>query len=245
MKNLHTEKITINDTNINFNSVVPITELMKLFQIATFNHSQQIELDHETMKEKSNAFWVVTKMKLCLNGDIHSQDKVSVTTWTHELGTIRALRDCTIKNGKSIKVKGVAEWCCLDYETRKIRKLSSIVYPELEMKKTTKNNITFSNMREEVSAKNKVYSKTIRSTDIDLNNHTNNMVYNKIAFDALTVEEQNNFDVKEYEIYFINESYEGDVIDVYKKKVKSYYYIEGKIAEKTIFKAVIKFKNKK
>ena len=245
MQNVHTEKLTINDTNINFNSIVPVTELMKLFQIATFNHSQQIELDHDTMLKKSNAFWVVTKMKLCLNDNIRSQEKVSVTTWTHELGTIRAMRDCLIKIGRTVKVKGVAEWCCLDYETRKIRKLSSIVYPNLEMKKTTKNNITFSNLREDVGEKNKVYSKTIRSTDIDLNNHTNNMVYNTITFDALSIEEQKNFDVKEYEVYFVNESYEGDIIDVYKKKVRNYIYIEGKTGDKTIFRSVIKVKNRK
>ena len=54
----------INDTNVDFNSVVPVNELIRFFQIATFNHSNEIELDHKTMQEKSNAFWVITKMKL-------------------------------------------------------------------------------------------------------------------------------------------------------------------------------------
>ena len=66
MKNWHTEKLLINDANVDFDSKVSITELMKFFQIATFNHSQKIELDHETMLKKSNAFWVVTKMKVIL-----------------------------------------------------------------------------------------------------------------------------------------------------------------------------------
>ena len=40
MKNWHTEKFIINDTNVDFNETVSILEIMKMFQVATFNHSQ-------------------------------------------------------------------------------------------------------------------------------------------------------------------------------------------------------------
>ena len=245
MKNWHTEKLLINDTNVDFNSIVPVTELMKMFQIATFNHSQQIELDHNTMLEKSGAFWVVTKMKLSLNGEIKSQDKISLTTWTHELGAVRALRDCVFKNKNSIKVKANAEWCCLDAETRKLRKLNSIVYPDLEMEKTNNLNLTFSNLKEDVNEKDFVYSKKILATDVDLNNHTNNMRYNYMVLDAFSVEELKAFRIKEYEIYFVNESYEQDEINIYKKKIKNGFYVEGKILDKTIFRSVLKTKKKR
>ena len=65
-----------------------------------------------------------------------------------------------------------------------------------------------------------------------------------MAMDAFTVEELKSFNIKEYEIYFVNESREGDNIDIYKKKVKNYYYLEGRCSEKTIFKVVIKFTKK-
>ncbi|MBQ8615422.1 MAG: hypothetical protein IJ415_02530 [Clostridia bacterium] len=244
MKNWHTEKITIDDTNVNFESVVPVTELIRFFQIATFNHSNEIGLDHVSMQEKSNAFWVITKMKVVLNDNIQVADKLLVTTWTHELGGVRALRDCLIKKGNSIKAKATSEWCCLDFETRKLRKMNSIHYPELEMQKTNNLNTEFTNMREEVSEKDYVYTKIVRSTDVDINNHTNNLRYNFMALDAFSVEDLKSIDMKEYEIYFVNESYEGDKIDVFKKRVKNYYYVEGRIQDKTIFRAVIKYKKK-
>lgn len=244
MKNWHKEKFLINDTNLDCNSSVSITELIKFFQITTFNHSRVMGLDHNSMIKNSNAFWVITKLKLFLNGEVHSQDNISVTTWTHEVGAVRALRDCVIKNKNSTKVKATSEWCCLDYETRRLRKMSSICYPKLEMEKTNNLNTTFTNMREEVTEKDFVYSKIIRATDIDLNNHTNNLKYNFMALDAFSVEEFKTINIKEYEIYFVNESYEGDKIDVYKKRIKNYYYVEGKNQDATIFKVVIKFKKK-
>ena len=104
MKNWHTEKFLIDDTMVDFKEVVPITELIKIFQITTFNHSNIMGLDHVSMIEKSNAFWVVTKIKICVNSPIKTKDKISATTWTHELGGVRALRDCVIKNKNSIKI---------------------------------------------------------------------------------------------------------------------------------------------
>ena len=245
MKNWHSEKFLVDDTMVDFTETVPITELIKMFQITTFNHSNIMGLDHVSMIENSNAFWVVTKIKVYLNSKIKTQDKITATTWTHELGGVRALRDCVIKSKNSIKAKCTSEWCCLDYETRKLRKMNSIHYPELEMEKTNNLNTVFTNMREEVSEKDFVYSKIIRAGDIDLNNHTNNLKYNYMALDCFSVEELKHIEIKEYEIYFVNESYEGNKIDVFKKKVKNYFYIEGRIEDKIIFKSVIKVKKKR
>ncbi len=245
MKNWLTTKLEIDETNVDFSLSVPIPELMKFFEVATFKHSNLMGLDHIAMEKNSNAFWVVTKMKVIPKNKIVNKEKINITTWTHELGTARALRDCVIKCGNSVKAKFTAEWCCLDLETRRIRKMSTINYPNLDMQKTNNLNLVFTNMRENVDNSNFVYTKIIRSTDIDVNNHTNNLRYNYMTMDAFTVEELKQIDIKEYEIYFVNESYENDKIDVYKKKIKNYFYVEGKIEDKTIFKSVIKFKKKK
>ena len=66
-----------------------------------------------------------------------------------------------------------------------------------------------------------------------------------IALDSFTLEELQTKTIKEYEIYFANETRIGDKIDVYKKKVKGYYYIEGKRDNQTIFRVVIKFSKRK
>lgn len=245
MKNWLTTKLTIDETNVDFTLSVPITELIKFFEVATFKHSNLMGLDHVSMEKHSNAFWVVSKMKVIPKNKIVNDEKITITTWTHELGTVRALRDCVIKSGNTVKAKFTAEWCCLDWDTRHIRKMSTINYPQLEMEKTNYLNTVFTNMRENVDKSNYIYTREIRSTDIDVNNHTNNLKYNYIAIDAFTVDELKSVDIKEYEIYFVNESHQGDKIDVYKKKVKNYYYIEGKILDKTIFKVVIKFAKKK
>jgi len=244
MKNLHTEKLVVNDTNVNFEMKLSITEIIRFLQLTTFNHSNIIELDHKTMQEKSNAFWVITKLKVKLNKSVSSGETIKVATWTQPLSTIRAIRDFKIKQKNCVIAKACAEWCCLDLNTRRIRKLSTIQYPNLEMVEKGTSNLTFNNLNQEYSSNNYAYSRTIRSSDIDINNHTNNLKYNTIAIDAFSVEELKTFEIKEYEIHFVNESKEGDVINVYKKKIGNTYFIEGVTEEKVIFKVCLKIKKR-
>ncbi len=244
MNNWHTERLIIDDTYVNHEMKVPVTELMKLFEVATFNHSNEMGLDHVSMEKMSHAFWVVTKMKVILLSPIVTNEKVSVTTWTRELGTARALRDCVIKSKNKVKAKFLAEWCCLDWDTRKLRRMNTICYPELVMEKKDYVKTEFTNIKEEMGEKDFVYTRIIRATDIDVNLHTNNLKYNYMALDAFSIEELNSFDIKEYEIYFVNESHEGDKINIYKKKTKNYFLIEGKTEEKIIFRVVMKVKRK-
>ena len=237
--------MTVDDTNLDNELKVPVIELMRMLEIATFNHADNIGLDHDSMIRENNAFWVISKMKLLIKDDLHSHDKLTIKTWTHTPGMLRFNRNCILKVKNSIKVKAAAEWCCLDYETRKPRKASSIKYPELEMVEKSELNLPYTNLKLDLVESDYVYTKKIRATDIDINNHTNNLKYNFIAFDAFTIEELKSIVIKEYEIYFVNESKYLDEIKVYKKKIKNYYYIEGRIGDKTIFRTVIKYANKK
>ena len=245
MKNLYLEKHTTNDVELDVKEKLSITEILKLLQRVTFSHSQLIGLDHQTMIDRDNAFWVITKMKIICNHSIGANQKLTLRTWTRFPQVVRFLRDLQIKEKNKILVNGVSERCCLDYNTRKLRRSNSIKYPDLQMVETKENKLTFSNLKVDVTKKDFVYTKTIMPTDIDVNLHTNNLKYNVIALDALSLNDLQNKTIKEYEVYFVNESKLGDKIDVYKKQVKNLTYIEGRREESTIFKVIIKFNKKR
>ena len=238
MKNYHSEKLTINDSQQDLCNKVSIYEIVKMIQMATYNHSQKINLGHVEMLEHSNAFWVITKLKLKLEANINPQDKVMVSTWTRPLSLIRAVRDSAIKCKNKVLVKAVAEWCCLDCETKSIRKLNSIKYPELEMQKTKFHNIDFCKFSEADNME-QVYTKQILASDIDVNMHTNNLKYVNMAMDVFTPEELRELLITEFEIHFINQSYFGDEIKIYKLKNKKQFTIVVKVGEKTIFKVLM------
>ncbi len=242
MKNFRIDKLYVDDTLVNFQSNMPITEIMRLFEVTAFRHSNDIGLDHASMLKNSNVFWVVTKIKVKVLDNIHAGEKLSIKTWIPAPSLIRADRFGQIKCQNKIKAKVLSEWCCLDYDTHKIRKMSTIKYPDIELIDTHECNLKFDNAKAEMTAKNYVYTKTIMSSDIDLNMHTNNLKYNTIAMDAFSVDELKNFDIKEYEIHFICESHEGDKLDVYKQKKGNTYFIEGRNGDTPVFRVILKIR---
>lgn len=244
MKNLHLEKYITNDVEIDVNEKVSTVDILKLLQRVTFTHSKILGLDHQTMIDRDNAFWVITKMKYVLRNPIDADQKLTLKTWTHAPQAVRFVRDLQIKSKNKVMVSGRSEWCCLDYKTRTLRRSSSIKYPELDMVETKENNITFTNLKVDVDKKDFVYTRTIMPTDIDVNLHTNNLKYNIMALDALSLEDLQNKKIKEYEIYFVNESRINEKINIFKKKVRGLTYIEGKREDTTIFRVIVKFAKK-
>ena len=243
MDNLYSEKKIVDATCLDMNLNMSILEIMRVVEETTFNHSHIMGLDHEDMLEKSNAFWIVNKIKLAIiNPEIKGYDTIRISTWTQPPGLLRFDRDSMIKRGNKIMVKAKSEWCCLDATTRRPRKSSTIYYPELDMVKTDSNNLTYTNLKLDVLDSDYVYTHIVRSTDLDVNNHTNNLKYNYIAMNAFSAEELRQLNIKEYEIYFVSESHEGDEIKVYKKTQQNTHYIEGQARDKTIFRVVLKCK---
>ena len=245
MKNIHAEKYVTNDVEMDVNERMSIQDILKLMQRVTFTHSCKIGLDHQTMIDRDNAFWVITKMKIVCNHSIASNQKLTLKTWTRTPQAVRFLRDLQIKEKNKTMVKGISEWCCLDYKARTLRRSNSIKYPNLEMTETKNNNLTFTNLKVEIENKDFVYTRTIMPTDIDVNLHTNNLKYSNIALDALSLDDLQSKTIKEYEIYFVNETKLGDKIDVFKKTINGYCYIEGKCEQQSVFRVVIKFSKTK
>lgn len=244
MKNLYKEKFVVDDTYLNFTNNVPIHDIVRIIERVAFNHANAIGLDHLTMEKRDNAFWVVTKMKIKLISPIRVGETLTLSTWTHTPELVRFKRDGLIKAGNKVRVKSTTEWCCLDMSNHRIRKASTIGYPAMEMVCTDDVKADYTNLKADMTEKDYVYTYTVRSTDIDLNRHTNNTKYNFMAENAFTVEQFSALNIGEWEVYFVNESHEGDNIKIYKRKIKNCYLIEGKIDEKTIFRAVAKLKRK-
>ncbi len=244
MKNIYKEKFIVDDTYLDFTNNVPIHDIVRIIERVAFNHANTIGLDHSTMEKRDNAFWVVTKMKIKFVNPIKVGEKLTLATWTHTPELVRFKRDGTIKAGNQVKVKSTTEWCCLDMNTHRIRKANTIGYPNLEMACKLDVKADYTNLKADMGEKDYVYTYTVRSTDIDLNQHTNNTKYNFMAENAFSVAEFKNLSISEWEVYFVNESHEGDNIKIYRRKIKNCYFIEGKLEDKTIFRAVAKLKRK-
>jgi acyl-ACP thioesterase len=93
---------------------------------------------------------------------------------------------------------------------------------------------------------NKVYSKEIKYSDIDLNKHVNNAKYLELLSDCYDESFHRENKIKTLIVSFISESKYGDLLEVYKNsnsKNEKAHIIEAKnlSTEKSVFNAMVEW----
>ena len=236
MKNYYQISNLINISSVDVNYNLRFDHILNYFQDVTTTHSYELKVDRETMMKDSNAFWVLTKIKLQVEKLPKWNEEVAIKTYPTTVSPVRFFREFSITSTSGAKVIAKSEWCVLDGTTKTLRRSNSINYPvDMEHLPPNPEIVDFAKIKEEISIINYFYSYKIMYADLDCNNHTNNVVYAKMMINAFTPEEYSSLNIKGIEINFLNQSYYGDTVDVYKKKCDNGYYIEGKIQDKTIF----------
>ncbi len=226
--------ITISEVDSNYN--LRLDNMFNYFQDATTLHSYELKVDRESMIKDSNAFWVLSKIRLVFNKLPIWNEEITIKTYPTTVSPIRFFREFSITNTNGAKIDCNSEWCVLDATTNAIRRSNSINYPvEMEHLPANPEIPAFCKIKEQVAKEDFAYTYKVYLTDIDCNKHTNNVAYVKMALNAFDVEEYQNLNVLGFEINFLSQSYINDEVDIYKKQVDGGYYVEGKIQDKTIF----------
>ena len=239
MNNTYNLKTKITPSLVDYENKMRFDKILNEFQNVAIFHSEEMGVGFENLKKTSNAFWVLTKVKLYAPTMPKINENVVFSTYPTDISSFRFIREFTALGENGAKVLGHSEWCVLDMETKGLRRSNSVVYP-FDMDRRTDNvGLTFTNVKYEMLDGDFCYDYKVKLTDIDCNKHTNNVAYARMALNAFTIEEYNDYNFTTFEIKFINQSYFGDKIAIYKKKADNGVYILGKILDKQIFSVML------
>ena len=243
MQNYYKTDYTVNYSDVDNNYNMRLDYIISSFQDITGVHSEQIGIDGPTLLKKSNAFWILTKFKLNINKLPKNTEKIELETWPTTVGGVRFNRDYAIyKDGEKI-ISGASEWCILDYDTKAIRRSSTVCYPiDMPHRADRSGAENYIKAKENVCEEDYILTYRSSFTDIDTNQHTNNIAYVRMALNTFSPDEFASFYINQFQISFISQTYFGSEIKLYRKKTDYGYFIEGKCDEKTVFNAIITVK---
>ncbi len=243
MNNAYKFDYTVKYSEVDSNFNLRLDHIVSHFQDITGLHSSEMGIDAQTLLKNSNAFWVLTKLKLKIERLPRFDEIVEIETWPTMVSAVRFNRDYAInKDGKRI-IMGASEWCTLDYTDRKIRKTSSICYPhDMPHREDRSGAGEFLKIRETVCDAD--YNHAYRSAfvDIDTNKHTNNITYLRMILNCFSPEEFQALKIDALQINFLAQTFYGDEIVTYKKKTDNGFYIEGQHNGKSVFNCFILLK---
>lgn len=194
------------------------------FQDVASRHALFLGIDDFSLLEKDNALWVVSKTKIKINRLPRWNDEISVRTWPMGAEGVRCNRCYQIINNGEVFINGITEWVIIDATSRTLRKVESTSYPnDIEWIKEKSIEEKFRRFKDDFTEDDFVYKRLVRSGDIDVTHHTNNVTYITMLLDTFSVKELESMTLKEVEISYLNESLEGETLSIYRKKTDEGY----------------------
>ena len=209
------------------------------FQDLTSLHSNEMEIDGKTMLEKSNAFWVLTRLKIRFHKLPEFDDEVQIETWPTFAKGVRFGRDYNITKDGTALVSCISEWCTLDYDTKRPRRVDSVHYPHTMPHREDRSNAgEFFRIMEKIVDNDYNHSYRSAFIDIDTNHHTNNAAYVRMILNCFSPDDSEDA-IDEMQISFLSQTFFGDEIKVYKKKTDYGFYVEGRHDDVAVFNSLI------
>ncbi len=201
------ESFQIRSSEVDPNRKVKLQALCDLMQEVAGKHARELNFDISEL-QKNNMTWVLHRFNVKMDRYPEWRDSITIKTWPSSGDALRAYRDFKIFDEKGSELgRALSYWVLLNVETRRpvrmpeevlkmapadIDHLLPIRKNRISIPETVEQSIVF----------------RVRKSDLDLNNHVNNVRYIDWALELLP----SGRTVDELDIEFRSESTYGDTI---------------------------------
>ena len=199
------------------------------FQDVASRHAIHLGVDDSSLLKNDNAMWVVSKTKVKINELPLWNDDITIRTWPMGAEGVRCNRCYQIIKDGDILINGITEWVIIDATTRTLRKIETTSYPDnIDWIKEKSIEDRFRRFKDDFTEEDFVYKRLVRSSDIDVTHHTNNVTYITMLLDSFSISELESIPTKEIEVSYLSESFEGETLSIYRKEREDGIYFSIK-----------------
>ena len=188
-----------------------VAGVFSLFMDIATQHAQLLGVGAKEMLERK-LFWLTVKTKVRILERPGMMEQVTLTTCPLVPERMRAIREYALLREGTLLAQGKTEWAVLATDTGKLHPMKGVFAPELEaeLERQPAFPQAFSRLDPDFSHAEQLGTYTVRSTDIDLGGHMNNVAYLRALLGLLSSAALKTFPQANVEILFRNSCYEGD-----------------------------------
>lgn len=208
-KNIHQENYTIRSYEVHPDGSARIQSICNLLQEAAGNHALRLNFDISQLKDR-NLTWVLYRLQVEVERFPKWRDDIIIETWPSRGDQLRAYRDYRLLDmDENELAHALSYWMMIDMDTRRPVRMPEEV---LRMGANSKpHTMPVSRNRLKGPAKTsieKVFS--VRRSDLDVNNHVNNVRYIEWALEAVPDEIYDQYQATGLDIQFQAEGHYGE-----------------------------------
>lgn len=212
--------------------------MLKYLENIACSHSDRVGYGINTIEETKRV-WILLDWKFeVIERPIYGQT-IKVKTWSRKMEKFYAYRDFEIYNeNEKLMARATTKWVFLDAETRKIQRIPEevVVKYQQELERDVFEE-EIDKLHEPDNEEISMQLKT-RRTDIDINNHVNNLNYLDFALEVLP-EEIYNKELNNVRITYKHQTELGETINISYTKRQNKNIIAIKTQDKTNLHAIV------
>lgn len=201
----------VNSLNINTNKKLGLYGLLGILQDAAGAHADKLGFGYEESISQG-FFWVLVRQKLRMEKWPAWHDTITVKTWTKPIIGTNAFREYEFYINNEKIGDCSTTWMILDTKTRRPKQIDNTA--DL-FKPRTDYSLNYTAEKVLVPTEiEKINTFNVRISDLDMNNHVNNVKFTQWVLDSIPFTYHKSFEIKEYEINFIREIFLNDKVEV-------------------------------
>lgn len=186
--------------------------LFTLFLDMASVHGDMIGVGGEAM-EARGLMWLVARTRVRIHAMPPLLSHVEAATWPEPPGRLRCHRCYTLHGDGALLAEGRSEWIMLERATG--RPARAEVFPaDFAYSPETACPEPFARIDEDFSACEELGEYTVRSTDIDVSRHMNNVAYVRAVCGAISCTELAAMDIAGAEAAYRIQCYEGERLSI-------------------------------
>lgn len=197
--------------DVDFKKRLTVQRLMNFFEDSAIAQSERLGVGLEFLRH-SKMTWVIHQWNVKVDKFPVFGEKIRVKTWpdgVYKFYAFRKFEVTDVSNNKMITADST--WLLLDTEKKRPMKVPEQLFQAYGMDKELSDDSRLLKLKEPLRIDSDRDFK-VRFSDIDINNHVNNVKYYEWAFESLPQDILENYTLKTVKLTYKKEAKLGDVI---------------------------------
>lgn len=191
---------------------------MNYFQDMATHYMHNIQKGNDTLPEEYGIVWMYTKYKLHISRKVDFTGELEMKTWIPEEKSSAVIhQNLLISRGGEECARGCVESCLYHLSKRRLVRLKEIDFPAGIAENREPDIQDFQKLAVDLEGMEYVYTHQVRYTDLDKTGHMTNLKYVDLFLNAFDSDFFEDFQIGEFELHFLDQCFEGEVIHVYKR----------------------------
>ncbi|MFC2103174.1 acyl-[acyl-carrier-protein] thioesterase [Bacteroidota bacterium] len=207
--------IKVRAFDVDRNDRLKISTIFDYLQDAASMHADNLKVGYDDLIPRG-FFWVLSWAKFEFINFAKFKDELKIKTWGKKQYKLYSLRDFILFSDKEeVLCKGTTAWLLLDAKSLRPKILTQL-FPDVMLLEEENALLDLPHKFSEILETEKLFTKKIMYSDIDLNRHANNAKYVEMVQDCYDQQFHNEHQMKVLTISFLSESKFGDTLEVCK-----------------------------